>query len=124
MVLSVTRSRIWASSLSLAALFAAGCYVEEVRRRPPEYVASPAPQAQEVVVESPPPPPPPVVEPAPPAPASADDVWVAGYYGWSGQRYEWRRGHYERRPRPGARYSAGHWEPRARGKVWVEARWQ
>jgi hypothetical protein len=72
----------------------------------------------------PPAPPPPPVEPAPPAPPAPDQEWVVGYYRWDGRAYAWERGHYERRPHPGARWNPGHWEARGRGKVWIEARWE
>jgi len=72
----------------------------------------------------PPAPPPPQIEPPPPPPPSPEHVWIAGAYGWSGGRYTWERGHYERRPRPNARYAAGHWEATGRGHVWVAPHWE
>jgi outer membrane biosynthesis protein TonB len=116
------------SSLALGA-----CYVEPA---PPPAVAPPPPQPvvyqqpapppapAEVVVEAPPPPPaPPPPEPVPPPP-SPEHYWVVGYHRWDGHAYVWERGHYERRPRPNARYVNGHWEARGRGHVWVESRWE
>jgi hypothetical protein len=113
-----------------------GCYVEhEHAQRDPAAPAPPTgqivdapppptPEPNEVVIEQPPPTPPPIVEPPAPAPPSPDQVWVAGYYRWEGRRYEWSRGHYERRPHPQARYVAGHWVARGRGHVWVDGRWE
>ena len=92
----------------------AGCYVET------EPVA-PAAQG-EVLYNDPPPPPPPVAE-APPAAAPPNTVWVAGYHRWDGHQYQWQAGHYERPPRANARYEAGHWEQRGKGKAWVDGRW-
>lgn len=41
---------------------------------------------------------------------SADHVWVAGYWSWKNNQYQWM---------------AGHWEvPPTRGAVWVPPRWQ
>ncbi len=99
---------------------ALGCYVSS----DPPPPAAPPPPEPEAVVESPPAPPPPQAEPAPPPPPAPDQEWVVGYYGWNGHAYDWRRGHYERRPHAGARWNAGHWESRGRGKVWIEARWE
>ncbi len=118
----------------LGAAAVAGCYVEPAQPAPiapppptgqfVETPAPPTPESNEVVVEQPPPPPPPVVEPPPPAPPSPDQEWVVGSYRWDGHRYDWNRGHFERRPRPQARYVAGHWAARGRGHVWVDGRWE
>jgi hypothetical protein len=112
------RSRLRVTSLILAGLCwlsAAGCYVEA---GPP-----PPPPGQEVVVESPPPPPPPQPETQPASPG-VEFEWVAGYHRWDGHRYIWERGRYEHRPHANARYAPAHWEPRGRGHVWIEGRWQ
>jgi hypothetical protein len=83
----------------------------------------PPPQA-EIIVEAPPAPPPPIVEAPPPPPPSTEFVWAAGYHRWDGHRYVWAPGHYERRPRVGARWVPARWEVRGRGKVWVEAHFE
>jgi WXXGXW repeat (2 copies) len=107
--LRLTKSLI---ALTCAAAMLGGCYVE-----------SGPPPATEAVVEAPPPEPaPPAEAPPPPAP-SPMHVWIRGHYRWGGARYVWIRGHYERRPRASARYVYGHWEGRARGKVWVHGHW-
>jgi hypothetical protein len=98
----------------------AGCYVGT---EPPPPPPPSAPVQTEVVEAPPPPPPPPPGEPAPPPPPGPDYQWIAGYQHWNGHGYGWERGHYERRPHPGARYNEGHWEDRGRGHVWVEGRW-
>ncbi len=92
---------------------------------PPEVEAPapPAPPGAEVVVEVPPPAPAVVVEAQPPPSPGVEFVWAPGYHRWWGGRYVWVRGHYERRPRPGARFWPGHWERRAHGHVWIEAHW-
>ncbi len=111
------KSRLFVAVVAVMAGGSMGCYVSS---DPPP----PAAPAQETVVEEAPAPPPPVVEPAPPPPPAPDQEWVVGYYGWNGRAYEWRRGHYERRPHAGARFVTGHWERRGRGQVWIEARWE
>jgi hypothetical protein len=107
----------------LLAAAPAGCYVETGPAEPdPAY--APAPAAEPVVYEAPPAPPPaPVAEPIPASPGP-EYYYVQGYQRWDGHRYQWTRGHYERRPRANARYVAAHWEPRGRGRVWVEGHWQ
>lgn len=53
---------------------------------------------------APPPPPPPVMY-APPMPAPGY-VWVPGYYAYSGSRYVWNNGYWNRPPRGNARWVA------------------
>jgi hypothetical protein len=89
---------------------------------PPPPAPAPPPPAAQIIVEAPPPPPAPPVE-APPPPAPANEVWVSAHYRWVGGRYELERGHFVRRPRPNARFIQGHWEPHARGKIWIEGHW-
>jgi hypothetical protein len=145
--------RVFLGPLALSALAASGCQVEadvpppatptvtvtaQVQPAPPppppapppppppqvvEAPPPPAPPASEVVVEVPPPAPVVVVEAPPPPSPGVEFVWAPGYHRWWGGRYVWIRGHYEHRPRPGARYYGGHWERRPRGHVWVEAHW-
>jgi hypothetical protein len=101
-------------------------YVESGPAAPPPQpvvVQQAAPPPAEVAEAPPAPPPPPAPEPVPPPP-SPEHYWVVGYHRWDGHRYVWERGHYERRPRPDARYVNGHWEARGRGHVWVESRWE
>jgi len=108
----MNRSNLLISSLCVAVMYTAGCYVETG--------PAVAPAADgEVVVADPPPPPAPVVEPPPPPAPAPDMIWVAGAHRWDGRGYVYDRGHYERPPRAGSRYVAGHWEARGRGKVWV-----
>src|SRR5260370_19641791 len=43
------------------------------------------------------PPPEPMAEPRPPQPPG-ETVWIAGYWHWTGMRYTWIPGHWERAP--------------------------
>lgn len=52
--------------------------------------------------------PPPAVEEAPGMAPVPGFVWLAGYWGWVGTRYEW---------------VPGHWEAPRRGKHWVPHAW-
>src|ERR1700678_1083674 len=94
--------------LSLLA-FSSGCVVA-VRPAPVVY-ATPAPAGyagpEEVVVDSDPPPP--VVEYVGVAPGPGY-FWIGGYYHWSGARWVWLRGHYERPPHIGARWYPARYE--------------
>jgi len=77
-------------------------------------------------VEAPPPPPRVIVERRLPQPVGwSDGEWIAGYQRWDGAHYVWEPGRWDHRPRVGAKWSAGHWEPHrsGHGKVWVEAHW-
>ena len=56
-----------------------------------------------------------VVNTAPPNPASEDtpaqredQVWAPGYWGWTGSKFEWNKGHYVQ-ARKGYRYTAPRW---------------
>lgn len=75
----------------LASLLLAGACVVEVSTPPPG-----------VAVSAPPPQPVPEKRPPPPGP---DDVWIAGYWHWTGMQYTWIPGHWEA-PHPGARWHA------------------
>lgn len=55
----------------------------------------------------PPPPPPQAEQPGPPP--VAGQVWLGGYWTWTGARHEW---------------VAGHWETPRPGQYWVPFRWQ
>ena len=80
-------------AIGFAAVFPA-CVVEEN-----------APPPRAVVVSGPPPAP--VEEGRPQAP-SANAVWVAGYWHWSGMQYTWIPGHWED-DRRGATWRAPHY---------------
>ena len=101
------------SCVLLAVVPLCGCYVE----------ARTGVAAEGEIVEAPPPLPPPPPPDPPPPPPSVEHFWIGSHYRWDGHVYVVVRGHYERRPRPNARYNGGHWEPRGRGHVWIEGRW-
>ena len=90
---------------------AMGCTV--YTRPPPDTV---------VEVSDAPPPPPAEVEVVPPSPG-VEYVWIGGHQRWTGQRYVWERGHYDRRPNRNARFVRAHWEHRGRATVWVDGHW-
>jgi hypothetical protein len=58
-----------------------------------------------------------------PAPPSADDIWITGDWAWTGGRYLWHEGHYERR-RPGSRWDEGHWINTHSGWRWMRGHWR
>ena len=68
-------------------------------------------------------PPQPIIKVRPIAP-SPRHVWVAGDWGYSGGRYNYRDGYWDR---PTGRYSGwveGHWRHGRRGWVWVPGHWR
>jgi hypothetical protein len=80
------------AGVSLAAILTvAGCVVE---------AGVSASTAAGVAVGGPPPPPLSEVRPAPP---SAQAVWIAGYWHWTGMQYTWIPGHWELE-RPGVKW--------------------
>jgi hypothetical protein len=48
-------------------------------------------------------PPPPPLREGPPGPPNSPSIWVSGYWHWTGMRYTWIPGHWERAP-GGARW--------------------
>jgi hypothetical protein len=57
------------------------------------------------------PPPQPVVEvrPGPPQGETGATLWVAGYWHWTGMRYTWIPGHWERAPAGAAWHPPRYW---------------
>ena len=51
-------------------------------------------------------------------------VWIDGYHGWRGGRYEWVQGRWVRPPRPGARWVRPEWRPEGRGWRFHEGNWR
>ena len=100
------------SMLSLAtATLLAGCVVApypagDSYYGEPVVVAPPAPRVEYVG-------PPPVV----------GQIWIGGYWGWTGHRHEWFPGHWESR-RPGYRWEPHRWD--RDGDRWRErgGRWE
>ncbi len=58
------------------------------------------------------------------APPERGFVWVAGYHRWTGDRYVWVPGRWERPPRPHAVWVAHHWVHRRGGWLLVEGHWR
>ena len=55
---------------------------------------------------------------------SGSHVWIAGYYSWTGGRYAWVPGHWEVRPRAGARWVRGRWRRYHARWYWTEGHWR
>ncbi|MFI5378617.1 MAG: hypothetical protein ACHRHE_04915 [Tepidisphaerales bacterium] len=53
-----------------------------------------------------------------------DYVWAKGCWVRAGSRWDWREGHWERRPHAAAEWEHSHWERRGGGWVLVEGRWR
>lgn len=72
-----------------------------------------------------------VVTQAPPAPQSEvvlarpspDYVWVAGYWTWRDNRYEWVSGQWVIPPHSNSAWVAPHWEPESGGYRFYEGYW-
>jgi hypothetical protein len=111
--------------LGMGLLAIAGCSVD-VYAPPPRgevYIAEPAPPPpadEEVIVDGPPEP---YYEAPPPAPG-VDFVWIEGEWAWSGHRWVWRHGHYDRRPYGRDHWVAARWRHGDHGWVRVEGRWE
>jgi len=76
-----------------------------------------------VVYYAPGPPPPVRVEAFGVAPGPGY-IWLAGYWGWRGGRYEWAPGRWERPPRPRAVWVAPRWEHYGNRYRFHEGRWR
>jgi hypothetical protein len=113
---ALTRAAGATALLSMLA-FGSGCVVA-VRPAP---VATVYAEPQEVVVDSDPPPP--ITEYVGVAPGPGF-FWIGGYYHWSGARWVWYRGHYERPPHPGARWYAARYEFRGGHRVYIRGYWR
>lgn len=68
-------------------------------------------------------PPAPLVETIPVCPYP-DNVWVGGFWGWSGLGWYWTAGHYAPRPFHGAAWVSGGWIRAGRGWAWHGGRWR
>ena len=53
-----------------------------------------------------------------------DHIWVRGFHQWDGVSYVWVPGHFERRPRAGAKWVDGRWRHNRRGWFWVAGHWR
>ena len=54
---------------------------------------------------------------------SPNYVWVAGYWTWSSQQYEWTSGHWAMPPSPGAMWVAPRWEQQGNAYKFTEGYW-
>ncbi|MGI8966392.1 MAG: hypothetical protein ACR2H1_09955, partial [Limisphaerales bacterium] len=97
-----------------AAVFT-GCVERRVVVREPAVV-----REEVVVTEEPPAPQVEVVGVAP----SPNHVWIGGYWVRSGNRWTWRKGHWELRPHRFATYVPGGWHRSHGGWVWRTGHWQ
>lgn len=85
------------------------------------YVRQPA---GEVEVSGAPPPAPAEVDLETPAPGP-DYVWIGGEWDWGADhRWDWRRGHWERRPYAGATWTRSHYEYRNGRHIYYHGGWR
>jgi WXXGXW repeat (2 copies) len=103
--------------VSTGALLQTGCvYHERVVYREP----GPPPAAGEVVVTEAPPAA--VVEQVTVSPG-VGFIWIPGAWVWEG-RWVWARGHWDRPPRPGARWVPPHYVYRGGVHIFVRGGWR
>ena len=69
------------------------------------------------------PPPPLRAEYYGPAP-SPYHVWINGYWGYAGNRYNWTPGYWTRPPRRNARWQEGRWDREGRGWRYQRGQWR
>jgi len=50
-------------------------------------------------------------------------VWLAGYWTWRNNQYEWTAGHWQLPPTPGAMWVAPHWEQQGSAYQFTEGFW-
>jgi len=54
---------------------------------------------------------------------SSDHLWLAGYWTWRNERYEWMPGHWELPPTMGATWVAPRWEQQGNAYRFYEGYW-
>jgi hypothetical protein len=54
---------------------------------------------------------------------SSQHVWLAGYWTWRNDRYEWMAGHWELPPNSGATWVAPRWEQQGNAYKFFEGYW-
>jgi hypothetical protein len=121
--LSLLRAGAGAAFVASALALTSGCVVA-VRPVPaPVVYEQPVGYAQpgEVIVDQDPPAP--VYETVGIAPGPGF-FWIGGYYHWSGARWVWYRGHYERPPHPGAAWIRARYEFRGGRRVYIRGYWR
>jgi hypothetical protein len=116
-VLRAARAALGTAALTSVLALASGCVVA-VRPAPAAAVYS---EPGEVVVDAGPPAP--VYETVGIAPGPGF-FWIGGYYHWSGARWVWNRGHYERPPHPGAAWIRPRYEVRGGRSVYIRGYWR
>lgn len=79
------------------------------------------PTQKAVLIQTAPPPP---KHEAIPGDASAEQVWVPGFWMNESGHWVWIRGHYETRPAANAKYIPGEWTRTGSGWQWTPGRWQ
>jgi hypothetical protein len=67
--------------------------------------------------------PPAAQQEVPTARPSADHVWVAGYWTWRNNQYQWMAGHWEIPPRGGAVWVPPRWQPEGTSWRFYEGYW-
>ena len=82
-------------------------------------VPSPVGASSVVVMQAPPQ----AQREVPTARPSRDHVWVAGYWAWRNDRYEWTAGHWEIPPRAGAVWIPPRWQPEGTSWRFYEGYW-
>jgi hypothetical protein len=66
--------------------------------------------------------PPPVKAEVKPAAPSVTAIWIDGHWQWNGNRYVWKKGHWEKKAK-GA-WVKGQWKKTGRGHKWVPGHWK
>lgn len=54
---------------------------------------------------------------------SSQHVWIAGYWTWRNERYEWMAGHWEMAPRSNSAWVAPRWERNGSSYTFYEGYW-
>jgi len=79
------------------------------------------PKSTDLVVTVQPPRPPVERRPVAPGPGY---VWTSGYYRWTGQKYVWAQGQWQRPPSPHDTWIGYRWVRRGKGWTLVGGRWR
>ncbi|MCE1243740.1 hypothetical protein [Oryzomicrobium sp.] len=106
------RTKLLLVALATAAALS-GCVVAPVGR--PYY----GPAYSEPVMVAPPPPQVEVVGPPP----VVGQIWIGGFWNWTGHRHEWVPGHWEN-PRPGYTWVPHRWEQAGNGWRHTGGHWE
>jgi hypothetical protein len=82
-------------------------------------IPSPVGASSIVVMQAPPA----AQQEVPTARPSANHVWVAGYWSWRNNQYQWMAGHWEVPPRAGAVWVPPRWQPEGTSWRFYEGYW-